>query len=32
MVIRDMTHRNPNRFDFAEAVAYLDARLTQATE
>jgi hypothetical protein len=32
MVIRDMTHRNPNRFDFAEAVAYLDARLAAATQ
>lgn len=26
MVIRDMTHKNPNRYDFDEAVAYLDAR------
>lgn len=28
MVIRDMTHRNPNRYDFDEAVAYLDSRLS----
>lgn len=27
MVIEDMTHRNPNRYRFAEAVAYLDSRL-----
>lgn len=27
MVIRDMTHKNPNRFDFDEAVQYLDSRL-----
>ena len=32
MVIREMTHRNPNRYDFAEAVAYLDARIGQITE
>lgn len=32
MVIRDMTHRNPNRYVFAEAVAYLDARLQDAQE
>jgi hypothetical protein len=32
MVIRDMTHRNPNRFNFAEAVAYLDSRLEKAPE
>ncbi len=32
MVIRDMTHRNPNRYVFAEAVGYLDARLATASE
>jgi predicted peptidase len=26
MVIRDMTHRNPNSFDFDEAIQYLDSR------
>ena len=29
MVIRDMTHRNPNRYNFAKAVEYLDARVQQ---
>lgn len=27
MVIRDMTHRNPNAYKFAEALSFLDARL-----
>lgn len=27
MVIRNMTHRNPNRFKFAEAIAFLDSRM-----
>lgn len=32
MVIPNMTHRNPNRYVFAEAVAFLDARLAPNTE
>jgi poly(3-hydroxybutyrate) depolymerase len=27
MVIRNMTHRNPNRFKFSEAIEFLDSRL-----
>ena len=27
MVIPNMTHRNPNRFRFSEAITFLDARL-----
>lgn len=32
MVIREMTHRNPSRYHFADAVAYLDTRLAPASE
>jgi predicted peptidase len=27
MVIRNMTHRNPDSYDFEEALAYLDSRM-----